>query len=115
LPGAPLTSWDAFPLLALLRLPYPSPEWTSHVKSITVLLCSLIDWEHVSRGSTDSAVSPRESVERAIELVLDGVRILKSVPVVKKKIDGERSGVVMLRFGNRSLFAKEPGFGSGLF
>jgi len=48
-------------------------------------------------------------------LVLDGVRILKSVPVVKKKIDGERSGVVMLRFGNRSLFAKEPGFGSGLF
>ncbi|KAL7417339.1 hypothetical protein BDY24DRAFT_412079 [Mrakia frigida] len=118
LPGTPLTSWDACPLLTLLRLPYPSPEWTSHVKSITVLLCSLIDWDHVVPSTpeeqAEGAVSPRESVERAIELVFDGVRMLKGVSVVKKKIDGERSGVVMLRFGNSSLFAKEPGFGSGL-
>lgn len=97
-------------MLSLFHL--SSEDFDAHVKAVTLLLYSFIDWEQIVLPDEARATTTKEeSVARAVELVYKGVRLLRGVEVLKKKVDGERAGVVLLRFGNRSLFEKGEGEG----
>lgn len=88
------------------------------------MLESIIDFSNVSVPSSsapdlgpaeeEGASEAKAAIRRAVEVLFEGVRLLE--PVLKGKrakgepeLDSDRAGVVLLRFGNRSLFAKEEG------
>ena len=112
LPGAPYQLWSTLPLLSLLRLPADSPAYPTHIAAVVALLSSIIDWNafHLPSDAKSTSKEDKEAaLTRALELVFEAMRLLRGVEVVKKRVDAERAGVVGLRFGNRSLFAREEG------